>query len=277
MADFQHGFYKQNMLINGDFQCNQRGSKSYDADGKSMYSVDMWRAYNVKVDVLNEGVKVTGKTADTQGYFTQFIQLGKLKTTTYTISAMADDKICTFTVTPGGSAKEKSFGTFKITALTTSKWDDALNDYNNKLKINICPIGKSSITFQYIDVFEGVVAYPHVKEDPATAMMRCRRYLHKGTCFSPILQYVDTTPATFYYRFGIPIDNMAGDPTLEACSWLLVGQDGESISGGVSNMFSYYKSSEEWQFDTSGYKYAPYNGVTGFRIRYTLSCEPQDA
>ena len=30
LADVQHGFYRQNLLINGDFQCNQRGKKTYD-------------------------------------------------------------------------------------------------------------------------------------------------------------------------------------------------------------------------------------------------------
>lgn len=177
MSEMQHTFYKQNMLINGDFQCNQRGKKQYDATGKVMYTLDMWRAYEVIVDVLNEGVKLCATESQEVGYFTQFIQLGKLKGINYTISAMVDDEICTFTVAPGATAKEKSFGTFSISALTTSTWDNDLNDYNNKLKININPHSITGVTIKYIDVFEGDIAYPHVKEDPATAMMRCKRYI----------------------------------------------------------------------------------------------------
>ena len=89
MADFQHSFYKQNMLINGDFQCNQRGKTTYTATTASQYTLDMWRGFGLTVKKLNEGVTITG-VSGTTGYFTQFIQLGKLKTTTYTISAMAD-------------------------------------------------------------------------------------------------------------------------------------------------------------------------------------------
>ena len=241
MSDLCKGFYKQNLLINGDFQCNQRGSKAYDTTDTVAYTVDMWRGHQVKVDVLNEGVKLTGSSDDVQGYFTQFIQLGKLKTTTYTIAAMADDQLCKFTVTPGGTAKSKDFGKFTISALTTSTWDNELNDYNNKLKINICPLGTSSITFQYIDVFEGVVAYPHVKEDPATAMMRCRRYIQSSGYTAPILTRTITANSDglgHSYEFGIPIENMASkEPNLEYCSWSYqnLAEDGV-ISGNVDDL-----------------------------------------
>lgn len=219
MAEIQHGFYKQNMLINGDFQCNQRNNKTYEVTGTTQvaYSVDMWRIHQLKLEKLNEGVKITGNSASGQGYLTQFIQLGKLETTTYTISAMVDDEICTFTVTPGGAAKEKDFGKFKISALTTSIWDNALNDYNNKLKINICPVGTNTITIKYVDVFEGEFAYTHVKEDPATAMMRCRRYVQRGSCFAPFIYYEGNEHMELF--FGFPFDPMASEPNLTACSW----------------------------------------------------------
>lgn len=219
MADIQHGFYKQNLLINGDFQCNQRDLTSYDATGTVLYSVDMWRAHQVKVDVLNEGVKVTGVSATVQGYFTQFIQLGKLETKTYTISAMVDGKICTFTVTPGGTAKEKNFGTFKISALTTSAWDDSLPDYdyyNNKLKINICPVGTNAITIKYVDVFEGVVAYPHVKEDYATALMRCKQYIQRSCYTSPIAASTVMNNTTGIYTYYICHEKLLSDNTENA-------------------------------------------------------------
>ena len=285
MADIQHGFYKQNMLINGDFNVNQRGNKTYDPDDTSMYTVDMWRAYKVKVQVLNEGVKLTGKSNDdaAPGFFTQFIQLGKLETTTYTISAMVDDKICTFTVTPGGSAKEKVFEKFKISALTVSTWDNDLPDFNyydNKLKINICPLGTNTFTIKYIDVFEGTVAYPHVKEDPATALVRCRRYVQKGTFFSPILNAEKSGTDTGYkYTFGIPIENMAKTPTLEEGSWFFNGDaaPGETCSGGVSELTTYYSSGRELQLTTRAMNAGLTSYVTGIRIRYTLTCEPTNA
>lgn len=213
MADFQHGFYKQNLLINGDFQCNQRGRTQYVATGKVMYSVDMWRAYNIVVNVRNDGIEIRG-SADTQGYLTQFIQLGKLETKTYTISAMVDGKVYTFTVTPGGTAKEKDFGKFKLSALTTSTWDNTLNDYNNKLKVNFMPVGTKYMVINYIDVFEGTVAYPHVKEDPATAMMRCRSYLQVGVQTNPYMWY-KTENSKCYYGCVLSYEPMVRTPRFE--------------------------------------------------------------
>ena len=273
LADLQHSFYRQNLLINGDFQCNQRGSKIYGADGASAYTVDMWRAYQVKVQVLNEGVTLTGLSDTEQGYFTQFIQLGKLKTTTYTIVAMADDELCVFTVTPGGSAKEKNFGKFKISALTTSVWDNDLNDYNNKLKINICPIGTSTFTLTYVDVFVGDIVYPHMKEDPATALMRSRRYIQKGTTVSPsFYEYVESLGTA--YRFAITHEPMAADaPTVEVCNWHYFRANGADVTGTIADLTEVGNSNCLVQFKTA-LAQTMISTCNGIRATYLLTCEP---
>jgi hypothetical protein len=279
LAKTQHSFYKQNMLLNGDFQCNQRGKKIYDNLSSATFTVDMWRGFGVKVDVLNEGVKVTGTSSTTQGYFTQFIQLGKLKTTTYTICAMADDQLCTFTVTPGATAKEKNFGTFKITALTTSIWNNNLNDYDNKLKINICPIGTNTITFKYIDVFEGVVAYPHVKEDPATALMRCRRYIQAGSNTSPFFYFTVGDIDSLEGKHGalITYDSMVRKPTVESCTATYYA----STSSWASLTLANNKVSVDLVHHIDGAiivdcAVIPHERCNGVHLNYILSCEPDE-
>lgn len=269
MAEFQHGFYKQNLIINGDFNCNQRGSKSYDRTDAVGYTLDMWRGYKVIVDVLNEGIKLTGTSATEQGFLTQFIQLGKLKTTTYTISAMVDDKICTFTVTPGGTAKEKNFGKFKISALTTSTWDNDLGDYNNKLKVNICPIGTSSITIKYVDVFESTVAFPHVKEDPATALMRCRRYIQKNGCIVPIM-YSTTSSGKTQYEIWINYEGMLKKPNLTSASWVYKNSSGANVNGGEVTDIATALSAASFKISS-----ATPMGSTGWGVQviYIITCE----
>ena len=287
MADIQHGFYKQNLLINGDFQCNQRGLKTYDATGKVMYTLDMWRAYNVKVEQLNNGVKLTGVSATAQGYFTQFVQLGMLKTTTYTISAMVDGKVCTFTVTPGGTAKEKDFGTFKISTLTLSIWDNDLpqyNYYNNKLKINIMPVGTNTITINYIDVFEGDIVYPHVKEDPATAMMRCRMYVQCGTYFSPWMWY-KLEDHEQKFKCVLPYDPMVvKKPSIERCvAWFYdKNASAEKYATGTAitditsttttGATAAVKDALELQVMISDLNEI-HERCNGFKLVYTLTCE----
>lgn len=287
MADIQHGFYKQNMLINGDFQCNQRGEAMYAASGNTgvKYSVDMWRIHQLIVEVNPlGGITVSGNSATAQGYLTQFIQLGRLETKTYTISAMVDGKICSFTVTPGGSAKEKDFGKFKISALTTSTWDDELGDYNNKLKVNICPIGTNTIDIKYVDVFEGTVAYPHVKEDYATALMRCRRYIQGGGCVSAITDSLIagsiSGSTTYRYRFAIPFEEMAkiSEAKLQTCSWsYFCGTNAGNISienGTLSDLDHMNTSKYFFEYRMKDGKYAIKDNVCGIRVTYVVSCEP---
>lgn len=278
MSELQHGFYKQNLLLNGDFQCNQRGQKTYTAN-KVMYTLDMWRAFNVTVNTRNDGVEVRGLSTSAQGYFTQFIQLGLLETTTYTISAMVDGKLCTFTVTPGGTAKEKDFGTFKISALTLSSWDDSLpqfNYYNNKLKINICPVGTNTLIINYIDVFEGTVAYPHVKEDSATAMMRCRRYLQCGTYFSPWMWY-KTSGADMAYRCVLPYEPMVKKPNILNCNaWFYDASSNDEYidMDGITDITPTDVSAIRDAFELQIVTPLDLNTrCNGFKLVYILSCE----
>lgn len=274
MADIQHGFYKQNLLINGDFKCNQRGKKSYESSGttSAQYSVDMWRIHQVKLEVQLEGIKITGKNVNGVGYLTQFIQLGKLKTTTYTISAMVDNAVYNFTVTPGGSAKEQDFGNFKISALTTSTWDNDLGDYDNKLKINFCPVGAASMVIKYIDVFEGSVAYPHVKEDYATALMRCRQYIQKGCYVSPVLAEVAGK-----YKFAICHDKLSytglAKPILESYTWSYTDTEGDTASGTVSTPTSNPTSLEGMFVVSIAGSYAIDSNYPAVKGTYVVSCE----
>ena len=273
LGEFQHGFYKQNMLVNGDFNCNQRGSKTYDASTKVMYTLDMWRAYGVKVTVLasERGIKLDGVSAGGVGYFTQFIDTGKLVNTPHTISAMVDDQICTFTVTPDGTAREKNFGKFKISAVTTSTYgDDGWDTDYNRLKINISPIGTNSITVKYVDVFEGTVAYPHVKEDPATALARCSQYVQAKGFISPLIaQY--TTSGKYSYRFGIPYAGFKSVPTITYCFWRYYTSD-DSVSGNIDKLTQVSSVDNVFQLRTpDGAQMV--SGANAIFGTYVFSCE----
>lgn len=271
LSDIQQNFYKQNLLINGDFQCNQRGRTTYDIGNSSAYSVDMWRIHQIKLEVLAEGVKLTGKSASATGYFTQFVDVVKHKDEPHTISAMVDDKIYTFTVTLTGEAQEKDCGKFKITALRTSTWNDGKGDYDNRLKINICPVGTNSVVVKYVDLFDGTIAYPHKREDSAIALMRCRRYIQHGATISPTL-YLYTSGSTYAYRFAITHDPMATTPTLEECSWHYFNTAGTDATGDVGDVEILSNSNGIVQLRTiyGSQKNAQCNGI---RIVYVLSCE----
>lgn len=267
MADIQRSFYRQNMLINGDFQCNQRGGTTWEVGNTVKYSLDMWRIHQVKMQLADNGLRVARYSENTQGYLTQFVKVDELAEK-YTISLRADGVVYSFTTAVTGEIAEKEFDRFKIGIL----YDSA----SKHIKVNFCPLTTGYVTVKYIDLFEGTVAYPHVKEDPATAMMRCERYIYKGTYHSPILNVIEDSSAnTYQYVFGIPIHNMAGDPVLEDCAWYFYGYSApnDNTSGDADDLTTDIKSGREWQLKTKVMQSKPWEYVTGIRIRYTLSCE----
>ena len=266
-------YYKQNMLVNGDFNSNQRGSTTYEAESNAAYSIDMWRIHQLKLEVLNEGIKLTGKSSTATGYFTQFVPVINLSPK-YTISAMVDDKICTFTSALSGTAVEKDFGKFKITALTTSVWNDAKNAYDNKVKVNICPNGTNSIVVKYVDLFEGSLAYPHVKEDAAIARMRCRRFIQRnsGTC---TIVYSYPSGDLKSYKFTSPCDGMVTTPTMESCGWGYYDASGNWISGDKSTLHTVSEGYSNFTIRTP-FKAAKQADVYAIDFWCVATCEPTD-
>ena len=268
MADFQHDFYKQNMLINGDFQCNQRGETTWEVGNTVQYSLDMWRIFQINMQLHDNGLKVARYSEDVQGYSTQFVKVDELAEK-YTLSLRADGKVYSFTTAVGTQTVEKEFDKFKIGIVYVSA--------TKHIKVNFCPLTTGYVTVKYIDLFEGGIAYPHKKEDPATAMMRCERYIYKGTYFSPILNVTkDSAANTSRFIFGLPIHNMVDTPVLEEGDWYLngYGAPGTQTGGNAKTLTSYSMTGREWQLQTPAWQISPYEGVTGIRIRYTLSCEP---
>lgn len=66
----------------------------------------------------------------------------------------------------------------------------------------------AKVKFEYIDLFEGSIAYPHVKEDYAIALTRCRERIVAGNI--PCVCYSDTV--SLYLLF--PNIQMPSKPTI---------------------------------------------------------------
>ncbi len=262
LFNVQHSFYRQNMIVNGDLECNQRNTTTYDVGNTAQYTVDMWRAYQVKVEVLSEGVKITGKSSTTQGYFTQFVDIDKF-VDQYTISAMVDDKICTLTSVLSGTAVEKNFDKFKITALYLST--------SKKIKVNICPIGTSAITVKYVDLFEGSFAYPHVKEDFGTAIMRSKAYIQRVEGACPII-YSYPSGENKSYKFNASFDKMLSVPQLENCGWGYYDASGTWISGGKSDLYAVSSGTSYFTIRTP-FKAAKQADVYAVDFWFVATCE----
>lgn len=172
------GVTARNLLINGDFQVNQRGQSSYTCDGtKRVYGVDMW-----SFSKSNTFMKVTENGIKTNAPISQMFN--KLKSgVKYTVVCSIDNVIHTKSIVGG---------TYDTGASQTIMY----LTFNDVERILITPNGTQTIN--YVDLFEGEVVYKHQKEDYSIALLRCQRWLYKGT-FCGVM-YGSVGGTKYYYQ-----------------------------------------------------------------------------
>lgn len=264
LRDLQNSFYKQNLLVNGDFNCCQRDETTWEVADEVKYSFDMWRIHQIKMTLRDNGLRVARYSGSVQGYLTQFVKVAGLAEM-YTISLKANGQVYSFTTKVTGTIAEKVFDKFKIGLLYQSD--------TKEIKVNFCPLTTEYVTVKYIDLFEGGMAYPHKTEDVATAMMRCRQYVQFNGFTSPVMTYNGTTDKKFAYEFLLPFDKpLSKDATVTECSWQYL------------NHLVQWTKGTEFEVMTNSHDYCkrirlPYgaemfsngNAVHG---TYIVSCEP---
>lgn len=156
--------YRPNLLINGDFQVNQRGQNTYTSLGTTIYTVDMWKINNGSVTVNDDGITFSGA-----GYFlSQFID-GNFanKTLTMVVKTSSDLHVITGVAVPDEYVQQQ----FSDIQLAFS-----YRSVENRLDLSVKNITASN-DIKYIDLFEGSIAYPHVKEDYSIALIRCQSHV----------------------------------------------------------------------------------------------------
>lgn len=157
------------LLVNPDFQINQRGQTSYSGD---KYTWDMWYIRNATLTQESDG-RVT-LSGGTNKELWQFIQGVKDNTVTFAISV--NGSVYTGTAT---------------NVLDGENHDFAFDQDNFYIRLHNNPSrglefvvagrrldggsGDTNLSIEYIDLFEGNIAYPHVKEDYQEALLRCQR------------------------------------------------------------------------------------------------------
>lgn len=169
---------KQNLLINGDFQCNQRGQSSYTCDGtKRIYGVDMWSFSKADtfMRIVENGIEINAPISQ---------MFNKLKSgMKYTIVCSVDNVVLTKSIV-GGIYDTDTSQTIVYLA------------FNDVERIVITP--NSTQTINYVDLYEGEIRHKHQKEDYAIALARCQRQLYKGTFCGVMYGFAGGTK--YYYQ-----------------------------------------------------------------------------
>ena len=185
--------YRPNLLINGDFQCNQRGQADYNITAGWKYTLDMWKAYNLYLNTKNKGVISISVPTSSIGYFVQHLDETKNGDFTFVVNVPLIHR-GTISVYLEGAGTEKF--TISKSGIHTHTFKNVTGATKLSMELN-----NFYGDFKYIDLFEGDVAYPHVKEDYTLALERCQRYIYRNKDLTHFKYY--TQQGYDYFRSEI--------------------------------------------------------------------------
>lgn len=187
-----------NLLINGDFQVNQRGLVSYES---GRYTVDRWKLQsdtNCILDVTSKGVKITTKQVGTWTNFSQFFDtkdfkslVGKKLTLTFK-TVRPTDKVSQIWVLNSGNGKTHYYcnaglGTnefyengmtdiFSTTFVLDSITDTGWIEFGIQLKSDTA---ENSIELEWAKLEVGTVATPFIPRPYGEELALCQRYFER--------------------------------------------------------------------------------------------------
>ena len=229
--------YHPNLLINGDFQCNQRGKAEYNfnlygTQGNSGGTVDMWRVANsstnkLKIIPVDGGsVKYECSGGDNPSSFL-YILPEFLKNGSYRIICSLKNK--TGSVILRVNNNEGTYTEYTL--------QEGLNiiELNQSIKSIVYRISTGNGVIEYTRLNKGTVAYPHIKEDFDSAFKKCSAYLfhHHFKKYEPIGIYKYTGEGNACYG-SFNIRHMKADPTIKINGVITV----YARSSGLENEFN---------------------------------------
>lgn len=165
--------YRPNLLVNGDFQINQRGQTSYTStDVQSSLTVDCWRIGGQATLTVNDDNVILSATGDGESYLAQHIDKDLTGKKLSVAVKVTNDKVYTGTITV--TDVETVFISDGQWMTVSAKYDS--NRKGTQIYINVK--GGHSYSLEYADAFKGSIVYPHIPEDDATALLRCQEWVY---------------------------------------------------------------------------------------------------
>lgn len=178
--------YRPNLLINGDFNVNQRGQSSYSGESaKATYTLDMW--YLSASAYVSATINSDGSVTFMNSHPSSELSLSQ------SIGGELSYPLTAVIKLQGEAPASVKFTAEGMVSISDDCAVQIVDDGNRHIFQIRCSAGKS-ITIEYAALYEGEVAFNHVREDYATALMRCQQYLRAGYYIgSCIFSYSDGT------------------------------------------------------------------------------------
>ena len=195
------------LLINNDFQVNQRGLSVYDNTNKTGYTVDMWLVNQLKVSVLSDGWVKVENLHTSPHLFQQkfgFSRKGKYAVALNVRNIKGEINL--------------SFEQENGTEIKVGNIKEGRNEFTfdattiRNIAVGLKP--NSSIEIEYFDLFEGDVVYNHKTEDYAIALLKCQSKIFTicNSDFAQTLNYFfgnkRRSELTFSYLLPTKMTNM---------------------------------------------------------------------
>lgn len=230
-----------NILINGNFQINQRGKQVY--DGGQQYTVDRWlKNSNSVLEVLNKGVclKSSGSGALIQ-YLENFVYDSHL-----TLSVKLNGKIFSATAQMPSSKPtvNQEFISLPIQGVGYLKLDYVVS--KDKMRVYLYHTQSGEFNIEYFKLEVGMVATPYCVKSYAEEFMHCQRYYQtvKNMRVSSCLLQGGLIDFTFTL-----VATLRTNPTIALGEFTIQSINGATVDG----------------FSLSAYG----DGLTSFRVRAT--------
>lgn len=171
----------QNLLINGDFQINQRGKTEYNESKDGTYTLDMWRTrqgnYSNAIKMIPKsggGVTIILPSDGINAGFNQCLPMDESNLGKKFVAVVSKDgKVYDYKFTLATT----DVGKYLESGVKLSVTYDNVNKYIRfALYFENSSLQSKTFDIDYCDLYPGEIAYPHQKEDDAIALLRCQDY-----------------------------------------------------------------------------------------------------
>lgn len=230
-------FNPRQLLVNNDFQVNQRGQSEYNFNIQGKYGLDMWQHRQgsyyqalIVTPIKGGGIHIklgTGAGSGIRQYVSSDSScVGKNYSYALEIDGVRYDGTCVLTDVADTKVINNDLFHLNINYDTSSS--NIVYSLWFKRDVETYPTSEEHI-ISYCDLFEGNVIYPHQKEDYYIALMKCQRY---------VLTLITTNGyfgTASYYICDTRIQNMKTKPTCIVNSNVQIRLDGNSYTLNVSN------------------------------------------
>lgn len=277
--------YRPNLLVNGDFYCWQRGEVVNLARTTGGYTADMWYCENKRTDSEMQVYKVHENSSNdiVKQYYALYgsgisaLGMNSLRVR-YRMSIEEAEKYNGKTVTLSYSLNKQ------ITVMQSYVFDITEQDRTNGYVECFYLLMSAEQVLNWVRLDEGNIAYQHIPEDHATAMLRCREWVY-ALVGENLVGYVGST-GNLYIQ-DLNLTNLKSTPSVifnNKTMTLFIGDHAASITTENSpnihmNATYYYKG----LFFISGYKdinMIPKNHTfsgyfsKNYNVHALFSCEP---